>query len=193
MLATEALRDAQAKREIASNVLGDAMVTAKHWVTNHPAPSAEIRDQIANAETVNNKVRANAARREAANTLKALLVRANGLTEAIDAIDEAKKHALERAPFPVEGLSLDESGVIFNGLPFDQASSAEQLRISVAIGLALNPSLKVLLIRDGSLLDADNLAMVAEMAATADAQVWIERVSEGAECQVIIEDGMVKD
>jgi len=47
------------------------------------------------------------------------------------------------------------------------------------------------LIRDGSLLDEDNLGMIAKFAAEKDAQVWIERVSEGAECQVIMEDGLV--
>ena len=70
---------------------------------------------------------------------------------------------------------------------------AEKLRVSVAMGLAMNPKLNVLLIRDGSLLDADNLEMVARMAEVADAQVWIERVGDGAECQVIIENGKIRN
>ena len=63
----------------------------------------------------------------------------------------------------------------------------------MAVGLAVNPKLRVLLIRDGSLLDEDNFATIAAMAEEADAQVWIERVGEGAECSVIISDGMVKE
>ena len=39
---------------------------------------------------------------------------------------------------------------------------------------------------------ADSLALLATMAADAEAQVWIERVGEGAECSVIIEDGSIK-
>ena len=67
--------------------------------------------------------------------------------------------------------------VTYNNVPFDQCSSSEQLRVSLAMGLALNPKLKVILIRDGSLLDGqrhapccldkDNLKMIAEMAAVA--------------------------
>ena len=56
----------------------------------------------------------------------------------------------------------------------------------------MNPKLKILLIRDGSLLDEDNLKMVAEMAEEEGGQLWLERVGEGKECQVIIEDGRIK-
>ena len=60
------------------------------------------------------------------------------------------------------------------------------------MGLALNPKLKVLLIRDGSLLDEANLKMLCEMAQAADAQLWIERVGDGQEVSVVIEDGKVR-
>jgi len=59
------------------------------------------------------------------------------------------------------------------------------------MGLAMNPKLKVLLIRDGSLLDEDNLKLIADMAKEADGQVWIERVGKGEEVSVIIEEGEV--
>jgi hypothetical protein len=65
------------------------------------------------------------------------------------------------------------------------------MRVSMAVALAMNPSLRVCLIRDGSLLDSDSLEIIREMAEAADAQVWLERVSEGADCQVIIEDGAI--
>ncbi len=59
------------------------------------------------------------------------------------------------------------------------------------MGLAMNPKLKVILIRDGSLLDKDNFTMIAEMAAVADAQVWVEAPPEGDDVSIIIEDGMI--
>ena len=60
------------------------------------------------------------------------------------------------------------------------------------MGLALNPTLRVLLIRDGSLLDDDSMRLIAEMAAKADAQVWLERVGEGDKSAIIIEDGQIR-
>jgi len=95
----------------------------------------------------------------------------------------SRVHAVERG--------LDDPGVTLDGVPFEQASSAEQLRCSVAMGLALNPKLRVLLIRDGSLLDEDSLRMVAEMADAQGAQVWLERVGDGV-AGVLIEDGEVR-
>jgi len=92
---------------------------------------------------------------------------------------------------PVEGLAFDPDGVTYQGVPFSQCSAAEQMRVSMAVALAMNPSLRVCLIRDGSLLDSDSLEIIREMAEAADAQVWLERVSEGADCQVIIEDGAI--
>jgi len=65
--------------------------------------------------------------------------------------------------------------------------------LSVAMGLALNPTLRVMLVRDGSSLFADEtgLGLIAALAEKHDAQVWIERASLGEECSVIIDDGQV--
>lgn len=114
-------------------------------------------------------------------------------TTEIETIDKNKSELLEAAEFPITGLAFDSDGVTYKGNPFDQCSTAERLRISVAMGFAMNPELKVLLIRDGSHLDEDNLALVTEMAAKHDGQVWIERVGKGKECSVIIEGGEIEN
>lgn len=115
-----------------------------------------------------------------------------GHVDAIKALDAERLQLLAAAKFPVPGLGFSADGVTFNGLPLEQASQAEQLRVSLGMGIALNPALKVLLIRDGSLLDKKSLALVAEMAAAAGCQVWIELVGNGAgDATIIIEDGMV--
>jgi DNA repair exonuclease SbcCD ATPase subunit len=156
------------------------------------ADEQSIITRIEGAEAINKKVAAN----QRAVELKARVVEtekvSNALTEKIAAFDAEKIAMISSAAFPVPGLSLDEHGVTYNGIPFDQASSAEQLRVSVAMGIAMNPKLKVLLIRDGSLLDEKSLKIISDMAVEADAQVWIERVSKGKECSLIIEDGEIK-
>lgn len=150
-----------------------------------------IHKQIAEADGINAKVRANAERANLSGQHQAEVKISEGLTAQIDAIDKQKADDLAAAEFPLDGLSFDETGVSLAGVPFEQASSAEQLRASVAIGLAMNPELRVVLIRDASLMDADSMALVAEMAAEKDAQLWVERVGYGEECTVIIQDGAV--
>jgi hypothetical protein len=115
------------------------------------------------------------------------------LTNEMEALRVKRRELLAAVKFPVEGLAVTESGgVTFDGVPFVQASQAQQIRASVGIGLASNPELKVLLIREGALLGRDSLKMVGEMAAEHGAQIWVERVGDGDASAVIIEDGHVR-
>jgi uncharacterized coiled-coil DUF342 family protein len=188
--------DSLRKRLTAKN---DEIQTATRQADERTAAVAELKDEdvaeiqtrMSAAEELNQRVRQNADRAKLAASISDLSAKSDSLTEQIGSVDAGKTEKLAAAKFPVDGLSFDETGVTFGGLPFEQASSAEQLRISVAIGIALNPKLKVLLIRDGSLLDADSLKLVAEMAADSDAQVWVERVDDTRKVGVVIEDGSV--
>lgn len=152
-----------------------------------------ILAQLDDIQALNGKVAANAQRRELSTKAQALQTKAAELTAQIEGIDAVKNEQLAAAKFPLAGMSFSEDGVLLNDIPFAQASDAEKIRVSVSMGLAMNPQLKVVLIRDGSLLDQNSLAVIASMAAENGAQVWIERVGEGDECSVIIEDGQVKE
>lgn len=152
---------------------------------------AAIATQMEQAESINAAVRSNKARVAKVRELSDRESEAGSLTEQIKAIDEKKAEALAAARFPVAGLGIDGDAVIFNGVPFDQASSAEQIRIGLAIGAALNPKLRVVLVRDGSLLDATAMRTVAEWAEASDMQVLMERVADGTPAGIVIEDGEV--
>ncbi|MBE3126652.1 MAG: AAA family ATPase [Acidobacteria bacterium] len=155
-------------------------------------PCQPIIAMVAAADSVNAKVRANAMAATLAAEVKANQQASDKLTDRLAAIDAEKQEKLASAKFPVAGLSFDAAGVVFNGVPFDQASDAEKLRVSVAIGMAANPTLRVIRIRDGSLLDEKSLAAIDEMVAKNDFQAWIERVGDKDKCAIILEDGMVR-
>lgn len=158
-----------------------------------PVDADAIRDQIASADATNRKVRDNAERRLLLTKQNEAEAESAKLTEQIEAIDKRKRDELAAAKFPLDGLGFDADGVTLDGLPFDQASQAEQLRAATAIGLAMNPKLRVVLIREASRLDSDALKLMAELAAEHDAQLWMERVGDGDECSVVIEDGAVRE
>ena len=188
---------AKLEEELATSRFGLEQVTvsgkevAAKIATMPEADESEVVEQLKSVQATNAAVRAAAERRRLTNDLDVQQAVALDLTAAVQMAEDEKREALAAAKMPIEGLAFDEAGVTLNGLPLEQASSAEQLRASVAIGLAMHPKLKVLLVRDGSLLDENSLAMVAKMAEDAEAQVWIERVGKGQECSLIIEDGMV--
>jgi len=150
-----------------------------------------ISDKIKQADELNKRFEHNALVKKLAAEAKEHQRKSEGMTEKIEAVDKEKKRTLRMAKYPIAKLALGAEGVAYKGLPFEQCSSAEQLRVSVAIGFAMNPLLKVILIRDGSLLDEKNLALISEMAKANGGQVWIERVGHGKEATVIIEDGSV--
>lgn len=114
------------------------------------------------------------------------------LTAQIEAIDAAKEKALAGADLPIPGLGIGDAGLTLQGIPLEQASSAEALRLSVAVGMALNPQLKVLRITDGSLLDSKSLAAIEAMAKARDFQVWIEKVDESGKVGFVIEEGRMQ-
>lgn len=150
---------------------------------------AELNQTVKTAEAFDHMT----VRREKEALLKSRQDEADALTKKLDDIAAQKREKLAKAKYPIDGLSVSEDGtVLFDGIPFSQASRAQKIRTSVSIGLAMNPKLKVLLIQDGSLLDDDGLALVAEMAAQHDAQIWIERVGDKDESAIIIEDGHVR-
>ena len=152
-----------------------------------------IKQKLASAETINKGFALGRDHKESLNALDQCRLDYKELTGQIKDIDRKKEEALAESNLPVENLAFDEDGVTLGGIPFEQSSGAEQLKTSVAIGLAANPKLKVLLIKDGSLLDEDNLKLLGDMATEAKAQIWLERVGTGEEVSVIMEDGSIKE
>jgi len=151
-----------------------------------------IQAQIDGAEDVNAAIRHHKTGMDVHASLDAAKHEAAELTDALTEIDYQKAGGLAAAVFPIEGLGFDDSGVTYQGVPFKQASGAEQLRVSLAMAIALNPKLRVIRIADGSLLDSDNLALVEEVAKSNDFQVWIEMVGDGDGRGIVIEDGAVR-
>lgn len=151
-----------------------------------------LKEQISKAEEINRQVRANATRSEKQKTANEKNRKSDELTKEIEAVDRTKQEQLAKAKFPLPSLSFDDGHVLLDGVPFSQASDGEKLRVSVAVGMALNPSLRVIFIRDGSLLDKDGLKTVAELAEKNDYQVWLEDARSTDPTALVIEDGEIK-
>jgi DNA repair exonuclease SbcCD ATPase subunit len=165
-------------------------------LANCPQPTDPdpIRARGREAEEINKRVRARDEREATQRVAAAREDYAKGLTAEIEKLDQDLARQLAAAALPIPGLTLDvENGVLLAGVPFSQCSGAERLRASVAIGLALNPKLKLMLIRDGSLLDDEGMKLLAELAEAAGAQILIERVSNGDGVGVRIVDGSVEE
>lgn len=156
-----------------------------------PVDLTALERELDGLEAVNAAARANRGALDKAAEADALDDEYAAKTAAIEQVDRQKSDALAEASMPIPGLGIDEDGLTFNGVPLAQASSAEQIRVSVAMGMALNPRLRVLMVRDGSLLDEEAMIAIRDQVKGGDFQLLIERVGDGDEGAVIIEDGEV--
>ena len=150
-----------------------------------------IKARISDSERVNRNVNAKWMRDGYIEDSDAAQDRAEGCTERISERTDVIQQAIERADMPVPGLSLNNGIVTLNDHPLEQASDAEQLRVSCAIAMRGDHKLKVIRVRDGSLLDDDSLAVLRQTAAEHDYQVWIERVDTSGTIGFVIEAGQL--
>ena len=157
-----------------------------------------LKGQLANIEIHNKRAREIIEYRKLRSGLEKVDAKISSLNNEMELIDIEKAEALESAPLPIKGFTITADGVrIINedgsDVPYCQASAARRLKISVAIAMAANPTLRVIRISDGSLLDDDSMAIIREMAKDENFQCWIEYASRNSEDRmgVYIEDGRV--
>ena len=178
--------------------IGEAFVkTANAAAAIQDPDLAGIMEQIRTAESVNAKVRQVQRHDELCEQILGKEMEATGLTSQMEGLDARKLQILSEAPFPVPGLGFTEIQgeyrVTFNGIPLAECASSERLRVGMAIAMATNPTVRVILIREGSLLDKDSLAAVETMAKEGLYQIWVEIVGEdGADAFVIQDGGLLK-
>lgn len=156
-----------------------------------PADLTELRTKLESAKQVNKQIAEREKYKVLVEEAKDLESQSETLTKQMDARESAKRDAIAAAKMPVEGLGFGSGYVTYKGIPFEQASDSEKLRVSLGIAMAANPKIRVIRISDGSLLDEDALAQVAQMAGENDYQVWLERVDGSGKCGIVLEDGMV--
>ena len=122
--------------------------------------------------------------------------KADGMTDALEDIRSKKQTAMEEAKWPVPGMSLDDNGVLLDGLPFEQASRAQRIRTSVKIEMAAKPKLRLMVSQDGSDCDMDTLNELEAICKENDYQLIMEFVTRSQAdeelCAVVFEDGQAK-
>lgn len=187
--AEEALREAQTSLDTARTQYAEARARLDSMPER--VDVSGFTERLDGLEASNRRIRAQRERTAVAAQLADAKGKRAQHTIRLEEIEKQKAAALAAVEFPVPGLSFDDAGVTLNGIPLSQSSSAEQLRVSVALAMAANPKLRVLRIMDGSLLDSESMRIIAELAAEHDYQVWVEVVDESGKVGVTIEDGQV--
>lgn len=152
--------------------------------------TAELQASLANVESINAQVRANLEKQRAADEATEYQTRYNEKNAEIEAVRAERLALLEGADLPLPGLTVEGGILLFNGQPWDGMATSEQLRVAVAIVRRLNPACGFVLMDKMESLDLDTMREFATWLEGEGLQVIATRVSTGAECSIIIEDGL---
>jgi hypothetical protein len=183
--AQERLQTATDARGVADNAVDDAEENAEGVDQRLSEISAELQ-HAAELGAANARW---AERSRLKAEVDALQAKHDGQDKRISELRAQVEAIIASAKFPVPGLGFTPGGVSFKGLPFEQASQAEQLRCSVGIAVALNPKLRVILIRQGSLFDRKSMGLLRELCREYRMQAWVEAVGDEGPATVVMVDG----
>jgi ABC-type branched-subunit amino acid transport system ATPase component/uncharacterized small protein (DUF1192 family) len=153
-----------------------------------------LRDQLAQVDEINRAVRVKQDRARIIAEHAEHQAAHDAAQADLDKIEHRKREGLAAAHFPVDGLSVDETGVTFNGVPFSQVNSAHRMRAAFGIATAGDPKLRLVIVRNGDLLDADSLQALANMAENRGYTVLVERDrDESRDIGFTITDGVLAE
>ena len=140
-----------------------------------------VKQRMVERDGINLRVRQNDKRKETQDLFETAQLESVRLSTAITVIDHEKADALSKATFPLPELSVNETEVMYEGKGLAQVSDGEAIRIGVALNMALNPALQIILIRRASLLDCAGHDVVMELAKKHDYLVICEENDESGE------------
>ena len=155
--------------------------------------TAELEQKIADFESINAKVAANAARAERLEEASDLDDQYKSLSNELANIKKARVALLSNAKLPYPNLSIspDTGELTLNGKSWDCMSGSQQLVVAASIASRMNPKCRFVLLDKTEQLDAASMDEFDKWCEAEDIQCICTRVSTGGECSIIIEDGEV--
>lgn len=151
--------------------------------------TAELEANIREIDAVNIKIRTNLDKEKAEEEAKSYADQYAALTGRIESLRQAKAELLDGADMPLEGLSVEDGELTYNGQKWDNMSGSEQLRAATAIVRRLNPNCGFVLLDKLEQMDMNTLREFGVWLESQNLQAIATRVSTGGECSIIIEDG----
>ena len=180
-------------KEQYQSVLRDYDVAQKTSEQLQDESTEELEESIANIEAINIKVRANLDREKAEQDAAEYRTQYSSLTTEIESLRKQRIDLLQNADLPLEGLSVEDGELLYNGQRWDNMSGSQQLMVSTAIVRKLKPECGFVLIDKLEQMDMQTLNEFGAWLEQEGLQAIATRVSTGDECSIIIEDGYVKD
>lgn len=149
----------------------------------------ELETNIQNIEEINRKVRANFDKQKAEQEASDYKAQYEELDGSIKTLREERMKLLDSAELPLPGLSVQDGELTYQGQKWDNMSGSDQLKISTAIVRKLKPECGFVLLDKLEQMDNNSLKEFGKWLEQEGLQAIATRVSNGPECEIVIEDG----
>ncbi|MGM0189662.1 AAA family ATPase [Enterococcus sp. AZ147] len=191
-LRIEELQAQLQKEQIEFNRLTEDLTIAQKTAENLQDESTqELQQNIAEVDEINRRVRANLDKDKAEEDANDYKNQYDVLTNDINSIRKEKVSLLTNAQLPLQGLSVADGELTYNGQKWDNMSGSDQLKVSTAIVRKLKPDCGFILLDKLEQMDMVTLNEFGQWLEQEGLQAIATRVSTGDECEIIIEDGYV--
>lgn len=146
-LELKALQNRKAEQQEKGRVLKAAVAASVD------PPVTDLETRLEEVDRLNKEAREAVEYRKAKDAVDAHQKVADSLTTYLAGIDAQVRDVLVNSKLPVKGIEIHADGSVWYGAhPFEQASSARRLEISLAMGAAMHPRLKFLALQEASMM-----------------------------------------
>lgn len=137
--------------------------------------TTQLESQVANVDHINREVQVGEIFRALEEEAEFKRREWEVSDAAVKEIQQRKADGLKVAVFPHPSLSVSEDGVLFDGVPFSQLNQGQREEAAFAIATAGNPDLKLVIVKNGDMMDEVTLAHIDKLALERGYTVLIER------------------
>lgn len=146
-----------------ADVANENIAKGETWLNNNPRPSveavsAQINEAIAHNEKCNNVAQLQVHQRELLKCRETVEVKKSEITK----LESERDSIIKNSQLPIEGLTFDDEMLYLDGLPLEteQINTARLFDVGVEVAMAMNPTLKIIFLHDGSLFDRNHLRAI---------------------------------
>lgn len=153
---------------------------------------SNIQLEMQGIDEYNKKVRENIIYKEKEKAKEKLIAEGEKIRAELEKLETEKINIIKSTNMPIEGLEFSDTGLLYNGLSLNenQLSKGKLIEIGLKISMALNPNLRIMRIKDGSLLDSEMLSIIQNACKSNDYQLFLEKVTEDKEIGFVIDEDL---
>lgn len=169
--------------------INNKILDGQKWLAKSSRQDVSVFENAINSASENNtKYQQAQALLKERNGLDVLKNESGELTAKIESSREAIANAIRDMDSPVDGLSFDESTLVYKGVAVspDSLSKSEIIELGIRMKMAENPSLGIILIKEGESIGSERLKVIKELADEKGWQIIMEQVDRGRELHLEI-------